>query len=38
MSDEDKQIGFGERVMNTGGYLVDALGDIAEVGLDAWIL
>jgi hypothetical protein len=35
MIEEDKQIGFGESVKNAGGNLVDALGDIAEVGLDA---
>jgi hypothetical protein len=35
MTEEGKQIGYGEIVKNAGSNLVDALGDIAEVGLDA---
>jgi hypothetical protein len=35
MTKEDKLIGFGESIKNAGGNLVDALGDVAEVGLDA---
>jgi hypothetical protein len=36
MTEEGKEIGFGEIVKNAGSNLVDALGDIAEVGLDAF--